>query len=107
MKRTTFIIVIFLIVNLVGCQSVSPRAELRIAQTAFIGLVESLTQLQQAGQIAADEQAVISELIHTGQALLQQWTEAILTTDERPNLADQFRLILNQLAEWEARKRGL
>lgn len=106
MKRTRFITIMFLLVTLAGCQTLSPRAELRIAQLAFEGVVVSLTDLQQAGQIGDDERPVVGKLIHLGRDLLEQWTNEIVATGERPKAADQFALILAELTEWELAKKG-
>ena len=91
---------------LVGCQSISPRAELRIAQIGFEGVVESLTELYLAGQIGADEQEVIGHLIHEGRDLLEAWTESVKEAGERPKTIQPFHKILSQLVEWEIRKKG-
>ena len=106
MKRTFFIAVIFFIVTLAGCQSISPRAELRIGQLAFEGVVVSLTDLQQTGQIGDDERMVIGRLIHSGRDLLAQWTEHVIATGERPKLAEQFHAVLGELVAWEIAKKG-
>ena len=106
MKRTTFILLLFMVVTFVGCQTISPRAELRIAQVAFTGIVESLTELQKAGQIGEDERIVIGDLVHTGAALLDQWANSVLETGQRPAAADQFGKILTELTEWELLKKG-
>jgi len=107
MKRKTFMTIVAGLLILSGCGGElkgHPRAELKVAETAYIGIVETLTDLNNAGQIAPDERAVITELVHTGRDLLRQWHEAVLATDRRPDVADQALYIIRRLAEWQLQK---
>lgn len=89
-----------------GCQTVSPRAELRLAQISFEGVVRSLTDMQKAGQIGKDEQAVISQLIHVGEEKLDEWQITVLTEDRRPAAAELFGSILNKLIQYDIEHGG-
>ena len=109
MKRKTFILTIFLIVTLGGCGGIwqaNPRAECRMAQLAFEGVLISLVDLQQAGQIGDDERVLIGRLAHAGRDLMAEWTQTVIETGQRPKAADAALAILRQLTELEMAKKG-
>lgn len=95
-----------LIVGIQGCQALTPKQELSVAQMAFEGTVVILTQLKEDGQISPEVEVTIGKLIHKGQDFLNEWTEYTLETKKRPDEIMKFYDLLEDLNEWKEKLSG-
>ncbi len=89
-----------------GCQvfQANPRAELLAAEKTFSATVDSLTALQRAGQLTAQETAQITILVHQGKQHLDQWHAAVLAGQVRPDVIESFQVVLDALIQHQAQK---
>jgi hypothetical protein len=106
--RTLKIALIFVLL-LSACSPVlkqQPNAKLLAAQKTFVAVVNSLTILQNAGKFSTEETEQIAILIHSGEAYLIEWENALKDNKVSSILfyIEGFNIVLQALVDYQLAK---
>lgn len=101
MRQKTILFLLFGLLIIPSCRTTSPKNDLLFAQNAFLRTVNSLTILK--SNFDSEEAEKITVLINSGDKILDKWTDAVLSGESSPNLADAFETILTELIAYKTK----
>lgn len=102
--KTKLLMSLCLISLLAGC-AVTPNARLKVVYETYTDVVNSLTELKEAGRFDENEVKRIAALVITGDKLLDKYYEAVKNKKDFDNI-DALYIIIGQLLEYKRSENG-